>query len=91
MPQIYVALDNKQVDHQDLVVEMEGVITNYLVSILIDLGSNLIYVAPQIVDKCKMKLVRHVKPCLAQLATGTKIKVTEVIPSFQFIMDGFPT
>jgi hypothetical protein len=51
---IYAALDNKQVDHQTSVVEMEGMIANHLVSILIDLGSNLSYVAPKIVDKCKL-------------------------------------
>jgi hypothetical protein len=53
MPQIYATLDNRQEDHQALVVEMEGMISNHLVSILIDPGSNLSYVAPQIVDKYK--------------------------------------
>jgi hypothetical protein len=46
MPRIYVAMYNKQVDHQASMVEMEGMITNHLVSILIDLGSNLSYIAP---------------------------------------------
>jgi hypothetical protein len=88
---IYVALDNKQADHQDSVVEMEGMIANHLVSILIDLGSNLSYMAPQTVDKCKMQPVRHVNTWLVQLATGTKRKVSKVIPACQFIMDGLPT
>jgi hypothetical protein len=52
--QIYAALDNKQADHQASVVEMEGMITNHLVSILIDPGSNLSYIAPKAVDKCKL-------------------------------------
>jgi hypothetical protein len=91
MPQIYAALDNKQVYHEASVVEMEGMISNHLVSILIDPGSNLSYVAPQTVDKCKLQPVRHVKPWLVQLATGTKRKVAEVILACQFIMDGFPT
>jgi CRISPR/Cas system-associated protein Cas10 (large subunit of type III CRISPR-Cas system) len=43
MPQIYAALDNKQVDHQASVVEMEGMI--------VDPGSNLSYVSPHTVDK----------------------------------------
>jgi hypothetical protein len=84
-------LDNKQADHQDLVVVMEGMISNHLVSILIDPGSNLSYVAPQNVDNCKMQPVKHVNPWLVQLSTGTKIKVLEVIPACKFIMDGFPT
>jgi hypothetical protein len=87
MPHIYAVVDNKQADQQASVVEMEGMIANHLVFILIDPGSNLSYVAPQTVDQCKQQLVRHVKPCLVQLAIGTKRKVPEVIPSCQFIMD----
>jgi hypothetical protein len=64
MPRIYATVDNKQVDHQDSVMEMEGMITNHLVSILIDPSSNLSYVAPQIVDKCKLQPHRHAKPWL---------------------------
>jgi hypothetical protein len=45
----------------------------------------------QTIDKCKLQLVRHAKPWLVQLATGTKRKLVEVIPACQFIMDGFPT
>jgi hypothetical protein len=64
MPQIYVALDNNQADHQASVVELEGMITNDLVFILKDPGSNLSYVAPQTIDKCKLQPIRHVKPWL---------------------------
>jgi hypothetical protein len=66
-------------------------IANHLVSILIEPSYNLIYVAPQTVDKCKLQLARHVNPWLVQLTTGTRRKVVEVIPSCQFIMGGFPT
>jgi hypothetical protein len=91
VPQIYASLDNKQADHQASVVEMEGVITNHLVSILIDPGSNLSYIAPKVVDKCKLQPHKHAKPWLVQLATGTKRKVAEVIPACQFTMGEFPT
>ena len=47
VPQIYAALDNNQADHQASVVEIEGMISNHLVSILIDPGSNLSYIAPK--------------------------------------------
>jgi hypothetical protein len=62
IPQIYAALDNRQAYHQASVVEMEGMISNHLVSILIDPGSNLSYVSPQTVEKCKLQQVKHVKP-----------------------------
>jgi hypothetical protein len=42
-------------------VEMEGIISNQLVSILIDPSSNLSYVSPQTVEKCKLNRVKHVK------------------------------
>ena len=64
MLQIYAAVDNKQVDHQASVVEMEGVITNHLVSILIDPGSNLSYIAPKAIDKCKLQPHKHAKTWL---------------------------
>jgi hypothetical protein len=54
VPQIYAALDNNQADHQASVVEIEGMITNHLVSILIDPGSNLSYIDPKVVGKCKL-------------------------------------
>jgi hypothetical protein len=82
MPQIYASLENNQDDHQASVVEMEGMISNHIVSILIDPVSNLSYVAPQTIDKCKMQPVRHVNLWLVQLATRTKRKATKVIPSF---------
>jgi hypothetical protein len=84
-------VDNKQANHQALVVEMEGMIANHLISILIDPGSNLSYVAPQVVDKCKLHPHKHTKPWLVQLATDTKRKIAEVVPTCQFTVDGLPT
>jgi hypothetical protein len=91
MPQIYATLDNRQLTTKPSVVEVEGMISNHLVSILIDPGSNLSYVSPKTIEKCKLQQVKHVKSWLVQLATGTKRKVTEVIPACQFIMNGLPT
>jgi hypothetical protein len=91
MPRIYATVDNKQAIHQASVVEMEGMIANHLLSILIELGSNLSYVAPHTIDKCKLQPHKHVKPWLVQLATDTKIKIAKVIPACQFTMDVLPT
>ena len=52
-------------------VEIEGKILNTSVSILIDPGACWSYVAPKIVDICKLGKVKHDKPWLVQLATGT--------------------
>jgi predicted aspartyl protease len=73
------------------VVEIEGMVTNHIISILIDHGYNLSYISPQIVDKCKLQQAKHAKLWLVQLANGTKRKVTKVIKSCQITMNGFPT
>jgi hypothetical protein len=52
VPQIYATLDKRQADHQDSVVEMEGMTANHHVSILIDPSSNMSYVS--------LKLLRNV-------------------------------
>jgi hypothetical protein len=84
-------LDNNQDDHQASVVEIEGMIFDHLVSILIDPGSNLSYIAPKAVDKCKLQPRKKTKTWLVQLATGTKRKVVEVIPAYQLMLGEFPT
>jgi hypothetical protein len=64
VPQIYAALDNNQADHQASVEEIEGMISNHLVSILIEPGSNLSYIAPKVFDKCKLQPQKPTKPWL---------------------------
>jgi hypothetical protein len=91
MPQIYVSMDNRQVNHPTSMVEMEGMISNHLVSILIDPSPNLSYFPPQTVEKCKLQQLKHAKSWMVQLAIGTKIKVIEVILACQFIMNGLST
>jgi hypothetical protein len=91
VPQIYVALDNNQADHQDSVVEIDSMIFNHLVSVLIDPGSNLSYIAPKAIDKCNLQPQKKTKAWLVQLATDTKRKVVEVIPACQLMLGEFPT
>jgi hypothetical protein len=43
-------MENRQEDHQDSVGELEGIISKKPIFILIDLGSNISYVSPQVVD-----------------------------------------
>ena len=71
-PQIYKELDGWHADHYAKMVEIEGKILNTSVSILIDPNACQSYVAPKIVDLCKLGKVKHDKPWLVQLATGTK-------------------
>ena len=50
MPIICAAPENRQEDHQNSMVEIEGMINNQAISILIDLGASLSYISPRVVD-----------------------------------------
>ena len=54
MPRINAALENRQADYQTSMVEVEGKINQTPISILIDPGSSLSYISPNLVEKCKL-------------------------------------
>ena len=54
VPRINDAFEYRQANHQSTMLEVEGKILNIHVSILIDLGSSLSYIAPKVVEKCKL-------------------------------------
>ena len=70
-------------------VKIEGKILNTSVSILNDHGACRSYVAPKIIDICKLGKVNHDKPWLVQLATGTKWKVSEIVKECEVNLNGF--
>ena len=53
-PRINASLEYRQEDHQSTMLEVEGKILNALVSILIDVGASLSYIAPRVVKKCTL-------------------------------------
>jgi len=54
IPIVNVSLEYRHVDHQSTMLEVEGKVLNIHVSILIDSGSSLSYIAPKVVEKCKL-------------------------------------
>jgi len=70
---------------------MEGMVTNHLISILIDPSYNMSYISPQTIEKCKLHQEKQTKPWLVQLAMGTKRRVTRVITACPVIMNGLHT
>ena len=48
-------------------LEVEGKILNIFVSILIDSGSSLSYIAPKVVEKCKLSKEKQ-KKCMVGIA-----------------------
>ena len=87
MHRINQALENRQADHQTSMVEVQGMIQNFYVSILIDPGSSLSYISPNIVEKCKLSLQKFVKSLLVHLATGNKRKVVNYVEICNLMMN----
>jgi hypothetical protein len=87
VPIIYATVE----DHQASMAEVGGKLAKQFISILIDLGSNLIYVVPQIVDSCAPHKCKNKKPCLVQLAIRTKRKVSELVIVCPLEMNGMIT
>jgi hypothetical protein len=88
VPKIHVVVENRQADHQDYVVEQEGIIFKQPISILIDHGYNINHISPQIVEACALHRKKHAKAWLVQLDTRTKRKVAEMIEACPFDMSG---
>ena len=76
MPRINAALENRQAEYKTYMVEVEGMVNQTPVTILIDLGASLSYIAPTMVEKCKLPVEKFKNSWLVQLAIGAKRKVT---------------
>ena len=56
MPRINASLENRQTEHQNSMVEVQGMIQNHIVSILIDPGVSLCYISPSTVEMFSFSL-----------------------------------
>ena len=54
MPRINASLENRQADYQNSMVEVEGKLNQIPISILIEPGTSLSYISPNLVEKCKL-------------------------------------
>jgi hypothetical protein len=79
VPRIYVALDNKQVEFQSHMIEMEGKINNKTIVILIDSGASHSYIDPKMVEKLHLPRSKLGKSWLVQLDTKAKRKINEMV------------
>jgi hypothetical protein len=91
MPRIYATLDNKQVEYQSHMIEVEGMINNHDFTILIDRGAIHSYIDPRVVECLQFSRRKHEKSWLVQLATGTKRKFNELVKSCPMNMNGLST
>jgi hypothetical protein len=64
VPRIYAALENKQVEYQSHMIEVEGMIKNQTIAILIDSGASHSYIDPKIVESLQFPRSKHEKSWL---------------------------
>jgi hypothetical protein len=88
---IYVALDNKQVEYQSHMIEVEGMINNHAFTILIESGVSHSYVDSRMVERFHLPRSGHDKSWLVQLATEAKRKVVDLVKSCPVGMNGLST
>jgi hypothetical protein len=91
MPRIYAALDNKQVEYQSPMIEVEGKINNNPITILIDCGAIHSYIKSNIIERFHLQRSKHKKFWLVQLATRTNRKINELVKDFPVDMNGHNT
>jgi hypothetical protein len=91
VPKIYAALDNKQVEFQSHMIEVEGMINNQTIVNLIDLGAIHSYIDANMVEIFHFPSSNNWKSWLVQLATRAKRKANEMVKSCSMGMNGMST
>ncbi len=84
-------MDNKQVDHQESIIEMDDKLCDQVIFILIDPRYNYSYVSPHLVDKRGLIKELHVESWLVQLAIGTKKQFHHWVRASTFYLNGMLT
>ena len=79
IPRICASLEDRQVEHQSHMIEVEGNIINNHVAIVINLGASHFYIDPKIVDIFHWTKIKLERSWLVQLANGTKRRINEII------------
>jgi hypothetical protein len=91
MERIYAALNDRQVEYQSNMIEVEGKIINQPIAILIDSGTSYCYIDPKIVDRLHLEKSKLGKASLVQLATGTKRRIYDMVRSCSISINGVDT
>ena len=84
-------MENRQVEHQAYIIEMDGKTCDQVISILIYPISNYSYVSPDLVDKCGLSKELHVESSLEELVIGRKRPVHHWVISYAFDLNGMHT
>jgi hypothetical protein len=88
MPRIYAALDNKQVEFQSHMIEVEGKINDQPIAILIDSGASHSYIDPKLVEIFHFPKIKLGKSWFVQLATRAKSRINGLVKECPMDMNG---
>jgi hypothetical protein len=91
VPRIYAVVDNKQVEFQLHMIEVEDKINDQPIVILIESRASHSYLYPNMVERFQLPISKFGKPWLVQLATLAKRKINEMIQACPMRMNGLHT
>jgi hypothetical protein len=91
MPRIYASLKNNQVEYKSCIIEVEGEIDNYPITILIDTRAIHNYINSNIVETFHLQRSNHKNTWFVQLAIEDKRKINRLIKDFPIYMNGIGT
>lgn len=69
---------------------MDGKLCDQIISILIELGSNYIYVSSNLADKCGLSKEFHGESWFVQWVTGTNNRIHHWVISYALDLNGMP-
>jgi hypothetical protein len=82
VPRIYASIENRHVEHQSHMIEVEGKISIQPVVILIDSEAIHSYIVPDIVVIFHLKRENLEKSWLVQLSTRAKKRINDIVRSY---------
>jgi hypothetical protein len=91
MPRIYASLENKKVEFQFHMIEVEVNINGQPIDILIDSGASHNYLDPKMVERFHLTRRNPGKYWLVKLATGPKRRINEMVKECPMDMNGLST
>jgi hypothetical protein len=71
-PQIYAVVNNRQAEHQSMVVELSSTLNHINVKILFDSGVTNSFISPYSLEKCGLAAYEHDEFKQVEMASGEK-------------------
>jgi hypothetical protein len=89
--QIHVVVNNRQEEHQSIVIETSGTIVDHTLSILIHPGATESFISGAVLKRIKVKVVKQDEFIFVEMASGAKQKVGGKVTSCTLNLEEFFT